>query len=60
MCRKFEPSSRIPKPGTEERKLLDERFNQALKRMQQDPEYKKLIEACRRAGDVDLRIVINV
>lgn len=60
MCKKFEPSSRIPKPGTKEREELDKRFEEAIARYEALPETIALREAVKRSGDVDLRIRMNV
>jgi hypothetical protein len=38
MRKKFEPSSRIPKPGTPEREELDRRFKEAVERNMNTPE----------------------
>lgn len=43
--------ARIPKRGTKEREELDKRFREAVARMEADPAYVELQEACRRADD---------
>jgi hypothetical protein len=42
-------NSRLPKPGTKEREEIDQRFRDAVARLEADPEYIALQAACRRA-----------
>lgn len=44
-------NSRLPKPGTKEREEIDQRFRDAVARLEADPEYIALQAACRRADD---------